>query len=925
MTHPCNQCDFQATSARHLSRHKAITHIKNPLKCVLCPFITAYQTNLLRHRREVHGILGSKGNKSCKFCGFEAEDNDTLIMHQQQVHHDILRTARERFAREKKSARGNNNSSNSDNEYDAPPNDTKPDLSLLNSSLLNLASITKDNGLLFPSASIFNQTNHLPESGNNSGEQSNDDEDKDFWKEGFIDTPASLMTNFNQLYTQNLTSSLNSNFLANFQKNFNKVFKNSSLGTNSKNDQLDLNNLNGLASLNGLSRLNGLSSLSALNSIGNGFGSSSAFQDDCSPGSSSGSSVGSRPESRNSKISTNLEINLQAGDHLMPEVELHELNGNRNESDGNPNDDEIQTEAAPTFAAAAAAASAIALNPELAPTRIRRQYTCSDCDFRTVNPREFLYHRRDVHNQKVKIVECPYCVYACQYFQKLQRHMLLVHKLETSITPPNENGQFVKQQTMINQSQVCATKKDFFVKKSSSKSLLNCRLKDQDDDASPEMDDDDLDPDDEDDGPLMVCEKSKSASPRAMQSLAKGSSTKSIAEERQPIASASNGSKQQPLQMIKCKYCAFQADSFSKLEKHESTFHLEKRYQCPFCEIKFENLVWLQRHLLHMHEGNQKAHDIVETLEMILPSKRKRMKASHTNASSSSMLQDDNPAGPAEFDLSDLEKLDKNCTKCSICNYETKWFSELQKHMRVHINEKPFGCQMCSFKTKWKGDLNRHVQKYHAKAFSELSHSEQQQAINPDGQFDEDESSPEQFEAAMNELEDGEINDYSYYDLDSGEGDYKSDNEEENESNSGDMDGQPAFHSTSQLESSLGLPTDAVDFPSILNGTSSNHPQLDLKKLIGMNATPLPEPQQQTTISSSVTLRNFNENMVKVYKCCYCDFICNTASRFHVHFVQHLNTKPFMCSVCEHVSLPSSFSLNVFENQSSPQKIQTFY
>lgn len=36
---------------------------------------------------------------------------------------------------------------------------------------------------------------------------------------------------------------------------------------------------------------------------------------------------------------------------------------------------------------------------------------------------------------------------------------------------------------------------------------------------------------------------------------------------------------------------------------------------------------------------------------------------------------------------------------------------------------------------------------------------------------------------------------------------------------------------------------------------------------------------------------------VKMYRCSYCQFTCNTASRFHVHFVQHLNTKPFMCSV----------------------------
>ena len=61
MAYPCEECDFEAQSARQLSRHKAVTHVENALKCVLCPFVTAYQTNLLRHRREVHGICGSKG------------------------------------------------------------------------------------------------------------------------------------------------------------------------------------------------------------------------------------------------------------------------------------------------------------------------------------------------------------------------------------------------------------------------------------------------------------------------------------------------------------------------------------------------------------------------------------------------------------------------------------------------------------------------------------------------------------------------------------------------------------------------------------------------------------------------------------------------------------------------------------------------
>lgn len=63
----------------------------------------------------------------------------------------------------------------------------------------------------------------------------------------------------------------------------------------------------------------------------------------------------------------------------------------------------------------------------LPPTRIKRKYKCTICEHTTINPRIHLQHRINVHGQKLKIVECPLCVYACQYRQKLNRHLKLVH------------------------------------------------------------------------------------------------------------------------------------------------------------------------------------------------------------------------------------------------------------------------------------------------------------------------------------------------------------------------------------------------------------------------------------------------------------------------------------------------------------------
>ncbi|XP_044752787.1 uncharacterized protein LOC123312423 isoform X2 [Coccinella septempunctata] len=65
--------------------------------------------------------------------------------------------------------------------------------------------------------------------------------------------------------------------------------------------------------------------------------------------------------------------------------------------------------------------------PDLPDCKVKRNYSCSSCDYFTQNPRHYLYHLRDVHNEKVRIYECPNCLYASKHFQKLLRHSRMVH------------------------------------------------------------------------------------------------------------------------------------------------------------------------------------------------------------------------------------------------------------------------------------------------------------------------------------------------------------------------------------------------------------------------------------------------------------------------------------------------------------------
>lgn len=72
---------------------------------------------------------------------------------------------------------------------------------------------------------------------------------------------------------------------------------------------------------------------------------------------------------------------------------------------------------------------------ELPDCKVRRNYTCPSCDFFTQNPRLYLYHLRDVHNQKIRVYECPNCLYASKHFQKLLRHSKMVHGTSEGVNP----------------------------------------------------------------------------------------------------------------------------------------------------------------------------------------------------------------------------------------------------------------------------------------------------------------------------------------------------------------------------------------------------------------------------------------------------------------------------------------------------------
>ncbi|KAF2368548.1 Zinc finger C2H2-type [Trinorchestia longiramus] len=69
--------------------------------------------------------------------------------------------------------------------------------------------------------------------------------------------------------------------------------------------------------------------------------------------------------------------------------------------------------------------------------KMTRTYVCEYCNLSTQNPRDHLYHIRDVHFEAIHIYECKSCQYASKNFTKLTRHMQMVHKMNLDV---DENG-----------------------------------------------------------------------------------------------------------------------------------------------------------------------------------------------------------------------------------------------------------------------------------------------------------------------------------------------------------------------------------------------------------------------------------------------------------------------------------------------------
>ncbi|KAI1285450.1 Zinc finger protein [Halotydeus destructor] len=395
---------------------------------------------------------------------------------------------------------------------------------------------------------------------------------------------------------------------------------------------------------------------------------------------------------------------------------------------------------------------------ELAPTRIRRQYTCEHCSFRTINPREFLYHRRDAHGEKVKIVECQYCIYACQYMQKLQRHILLVHKidttsatkkkkeedkpkslLETSLQRGSDEAKKKVNCAMGNlvasikipSSLIQGSQEEVYTKKESSSNGFSVEFENQ-----LVIDESVQDEGQSEDSPKEQSNGVTTNDSKTFKCAECGYSTNTQYLYKKHV-------KYHTAPKIKCEMCDFESPYSWNVERHARSHTMNGAFSCSKCTFSCETQQALTVHVTkHHRDGDDSMQSPTPSMinehsnEDIIITPDIGFTMSLGQGSNSSQYDDTSdtyynqpglqPNVPYFSSVTEMSKpksspesipvtpeKEVKLLHCAYCSFTHKESKSMVSHMSVHTGKKPYRCKPCGFSSNWKEVVARHAKSRH--------------------------------------------------------------------------------------------------------------------------------------------------------------------------------------------------------------------
>ncbi|CAG9814202.1 unnamed protein product [Phaedon cochleariae] len=327
---------------------------------------------------------------------------------------------------------------------------------------------------------------------------------------------------------------------------------------------------------------------------------------------------------------------------------------------------------------------------DLPDCKVKRNYTCAECDYFTQNPRVYLYHLRDAHDEKVKIYECPNCLYASRHFQKLLRHKKMVHG-EQQVRDEEEE----EEDTMVGRQEEAVQP-----------AVYKC----------------------------SVCEFSS----RSQQQLTRHEREEHIKTKffrcskctyvTHIKARYTKHVKYHSMPMIKCDMCDFRTPYKWNLDRHCKNHNGNGAFRCSACNFTADI-----KQSLTVHEMNHHVPPVGQAAGLGVGRRRNKVGASDATAAEEAVNQhtqvaisEPEPATvqPSPEDpkkpKSKIQSTKKTKTFHHIAGVEAKNFGgsdfinpdDIVSHAngKVYLKNK---CKLCNFKTAWDSEMAKHERKAH--------------------------------------------------------------------------------------------------------------------------------------------------------------------------------------------------------------------
>ncbi|PRD30293.1 UNVERIFIED_CONTAM: zinc finger protein [Trichonephila clavipes] len=895
--YPCNSCDYIAGNRRMLARHVVLMHSPKVFKCPLCSFITRYAANWYRHKRDLHGLTKIT---NCEVCGFFANSTAELAQHKETEHpeHLQLQKFEDKYAKERLRL-------SVKVEEEDPPLEPITVIEEL------------DDHLQIDQCSEFQESNLEEETGTKAGNQDS----------------ITFSLPLNGL------KSINDEFSANGgedEKNPLKVVMNDAEQSSDKLGPLKVKRSYncdpcGLLTSNPREYLYHLKNthgerISVFECKYCIYASKHVQKLQRHCGLVHRQLIAKDPEYQK-QLEAQKEKRIRPGmNRLGASILPNTSTGNSVFKASNPSD----------------------LNR---PIRSKAQlpFRCSLCPYQTRNKGFLIHHEKTVHFKKrlyrclqcgyvthekgrytkhikyhsLNKKQCEYCFFKTAYKWNMDRHM-----------KNHENGaEGAFQCTACNFT--TSTKQSF--KSHVTNHHNNSSVEEFVDHSQ------DMNGENEDSGEWIDMEDAPDQTEENITSDESASvEPYNFTESRENSETVWKDGKAYQ-KTLQCKLCDFKAAWPFEMKKHEENHRSQKKHPCPLCGMRFEHIAWLTKHLRRVHQDTPQAKNIAAAFDLLKPTRRrpgKEYAADTVLPMFQEVLKQNNVANnkpqepPKNSMLSTLlnkplqpfastssnkfsvpykskamasavnmsrqlrisnyyEKnstneassmatpsvKSKNVPTCNVCGYKTRWISELQRHMRVHSQEKPFHCPKCKYHCKWKGDLNRHLMKYHGIKVP----SSNKKHVIPKLKLKKSSDIP------------NTSSDWQPVKQDPKRNNFASSNPVRNPNEDGPLDltTKDTFPNP-YASSDIYDPYDFENFSSTVDESI-----LDVESISENESSNFKSPLQHLReVSFNVDESSNGSSSKRKYQCPYCSFGTTTASRFHVHIVQHFNRRPFMCSVC---------------------------